>query len=534
MKKIFRTLAAVLTVAGLTAGITAQTIDPARKLLMAESVIENYYVDRVNADTIVQEAIVAMLKTLDPHSTYSDAAETKALTDPLNGKFSGIGIQFQLLNDTVYVIQTIANGPCERVGVLPGDRIVACNDTLLTGKSMANSVVQKHLRGAKGSVANLKVVRRSEPDTLHFRVIRDDIPLYTVDAAYMAAPGVGYVKVSSFGAETPKEFSKAISSLQKQGMIHLMIDLQDNGGGYLQSAVDLASYFLPAGSTVVYTEGLNQPVKYFRAANGYPMTQPRIVVLTNEYSASASEILTGAIQDNDRGVVVGRRTFGKGLVQRPIPFPDGSMIRLTTARYYTPSGRCIQKPYAKGKGEDYSHDLDERYKHGEFSSADSIHLDKSHPYHTLKLGRSVYGGGGIMPDVFVPIDTTGFNKFYREVRAKNVLNQFVASYVEKNRDQLKRAYPKEDTFVEKFTVSDQLYADFVADAKNYGVEGSAAEIAESRSLLAPMLAGLMGRDLFEQRTYYRMANNVNPVYREALRMITNSESYNTILSSSAK
>jgi carboxyl-terminal processing protease len=534
MKKINRIITAMLATAGLTAGITAQTIDPARKLLMAESVIENYYVDDVNADTIVQEAIVAMLKTLDPHSTYTNAAETKALTEPLNGNFSGIGIQFQILNDTVYVIQTIANGPCEKVGVLPGDRIVACNDTLLTGKSLANSVVQKHLRGPKGSVARLKVVRRSVADTLNFRVTRDNIPLYTVDAAYMAAPGVGYIKVSSFGAETPKEFSKAISSLQKQGMTNLMIDLQDNGGGYLQSAVDLASCFLPAGSTVVYTEGLNQPVKYFRSTSGYPITSPRIVVLTNEYSASASEILTGALQDNDRAVVVGRRTFGKGLVQRPIPFPDGSMMRLTTARYYTPSGRCIQKPYTKGSTEDYANDLDLRYKHGEFTCIDSIKLDKSRAYKTLNLGRTVYGGGGIMPDLFVPLDTTGVNKFYREVRAKNLINQYVASYVEANRSQLKNTYPNEDAFVEKFRVTDKFYADFVADAKKHGVSATADEVAEAKKLISAMLAGLMGRDLFEMTAYYRIANKENPVYNEALRVVSLPDTYNKLLNASHK
>ncbi|MDE6263101.1 MAG: S41 family peptidase, partial [Muribaculaceae bacterium] len=326
--------------------------DAAQKLHVAEQIIENCYVDTLSVDKVVEQGIIAMLKELDPHSTYTNAAETKALTEPLNGNFSGIGVQFQIVQDTVYVIQAVVGGPSEKVGSNPGDRIVACNDTVIAGKNLQNSEIMKRLRGPKGSVANLKVVRRSEPDTLSFRVIRADIPLYTVDAAYMADPTTGYIKVASFGQETTKEFKEALSKLKAQGMKNLIIDVQDNGGGYLSAAVEMAELFLPRDASIVYTEGLHQPRQQYNAGVFKPDTKSRLVIMTNEYSASASEILSGAVQDNDRGLIVGRRTFGKGLVQRHLPFADGSMILLTTAHYYTPSGRSIQKPYTRGESED--------------------------------------------------------------------------------------------------------------------------------------------------------------------------------------
>ncbi len=530
MKKILPAAAAMLTLAAASSPSSAQQqFEPARKLQIAEAIIENFYVDSVNADTIVQEAIVAMLKTLDPHSTYTTAEETRALTEPLNGNFSGIGVQFQMLQDTVYVIQPVAGGPCEKVGILPGDRIVASNDTAIAGVKMPQSAVMKRLRGPKGSVANLKVVRRSEPDTLSFRVIRDDIPVHTVDAKYMADPTTGYIRISSFGAETPQEFIDAYNDLLDKGMKNLIIDLQDNGGGYLSASVDIAKHFLPSGSTIVYTEGLRQEPQFFFADSRKPALTPRIVVLANEYSASASEILSGALQDNDRGLVIGRRTFGKGLVQLPFPFPDGSMIRLTTAHYYTPSGRSIQKPYVKGDTGSYGNDIMDRYKHGEFSSADSIRLDESLKYTTLK-GRPVYGGGGIMPDVFVPIDTTGVNKYYREVRAKNVINQYVVKYVENHRKELQRQYPQENEFIDRFDVSDSMMTDFSSLAQSLGVEPDSAQITECAPFLKLVIKGLIGRDLFTPSTYSRIVNPINPIYKEALRIINSPQEYNSLLS----
>lgn len=527
MKKILLTIAA----AGAMIGSMAQTqkFEPMRKLQLTGALIENYYVDSVNTDTIVQEAIIAMLKTLDPHSTYTTAEETKALTEPLDGNFSGIGVQFQMVQDTVYVIQPTAGGPSEKVGIIPGDRIVAANDTAIAGVKMPQSSVMKHLRGTKGSVVNLKVVRRSEPDTLNFRVIRDDIPLYTVDAYYMADPTTGYIRITSFGAETAKEFADAFNKLARQGMKNLIIDLQDNGGGYLNAAVEVSEMFLPNGSTVVFTDGLHQEPQFFFARSPRPVLDGKVVVMTNEYSASASEILSGSIQDNDRGLIVGRRTFGKGLVQRPFPFPDGSMIRLTTAHYYTPSGRSIQKPYTKGNSDAYSSDLMERYKHGEFSNVDSIKLDKSLEYTTINNNRVVYGGGGIMPDLFVPIDTTGVNKYYRELRAKNVINQFVVDYVEQNRAQLKKDYKTENDFISKFKITEPMMTDFVALAEKLGVESDSAQLDECRVFLDKIIIGLIGRDLFTSSTYSRIVNPINPVYREALRLINNPAEYESLL-----
>ncbi len=519
----------VITLAASANIFGPQKFGPAQKLNVAEQIIENYYVDTVSAHKVVEQGIIAMLKELDPHSTYTTASETKALTEPLNGNFSGIGVQFQIVQDTVYVIQTVAGGPSEKVGIIPGDRIVACNDTVIAGTKMQNSDVMKRLRGPKGSVANLKVVRRSEPDTLLFRVIRADIPLNTVDAAYMADPTTGYIKVTSFGQETPKEFKEALASLRAKGMKNLIIDLQDNGGGYLSAAVELAEQFLPHGSTVVYTEGLRQPSQFFYASEKKPDTQGRIVVMTNEFSASASEILSGAMQDNDRGLIVGRRTFGKGLVQRPFPFPDGSMIRLTTAHYYTPSGRSIQKPYTRGEGEDYAKDINKRYEHGEFYSRDSIRVDSTQVYSTLLNHRKVYGGGGIMPDLFVPVDTTGVNRYFRELRAKNALNQYVVDYVEKNRETLKHHYKTEDAFVEKFEVTPSMLEEFIAMAQRLGVEPDSVQFEDSKPYIVGNIKGLIGRDLFTPTTYYRVFNPLNNVYRQAVDLINDPKTYNSLL-----
>lgn len=502
--------------------------DPTKKLATAEYVIRNLYVDSVNMERVVEQGIVAMLKELDPHSLYTNATETKALTEPLNGNFSGIGVQFQIVQDTVYVIQTVAGGPSEKVGIIPGDRIIAANDTILAGQKLQNSQIMKQLRGSKGSWVNLKVVRRSEPDTLVFRVKRDDIPLYTVDASYMAAPSVGYIRISSFGQTTTAEFNKAVAQLQKEGMKNLIIDLQDNGGGYMQPAIEIAEQFLPAGQTIVYTEGLRQPAHYYRSNGSGRQVADKVVVMLNEYSASASEILAGALQDNDRAAIVGRRSFGKGLVQRPLPFPDGSMIRLTTAHYYTPSGRSIQKPFERGNSDSYKNDLKNRYDHGELFSADSIRVDSTKAYHTGR-GRVVYGGGGILPDRFVAADTTGVNKYFRDVRAKNAINQYVVDYVEQNRKQLNKQYSTEQKFIDGFSVTPEMMADFTALAASLGAEGSEEQRAAAAPLLETYIKSLVGRDLFTPATYFQIVNPMTPSYREALRLIQDSSDYDSIL-----
>lgn len=413
-----------------------------RKLQMAEFAISRLYVDTVNESRLVEHAITGMLEQLDPHSTYNNAEEVKAMNEPLQGNFEGIGIQFQMIEDTLLVIQPVSGGPSEKVGILAGDRITAVNDTAIAGVKMSTEDIMKRLRGPKNSEVDLTIVRRGVTDLLLFTVKRDKIPIHSLDASYMIQPKTGYIRINRFGATTADEFADALKKLQKQGMDDLILDLQGNGGGYLNAAIDLANEFLAQKDLIVYTKGRSEKQSSFYAKGSGCFKTGRLVVLVDEYSASASEIVTGAIQDHDRGVVVGRRTFGKGLVQRPIDLPDGSMIRLTIARYYTPSGRCIQKPYENKEGEDmldkYHSDLMNRLKHGELMHADSIHFPDSLKYQTLRLGRTVYGGGGIMPDFFVPIDTTQYTDYHRQLVAKGVIIRSTTGYIEKHRDELKK------------------------------------------------------------------------------------------------
>lgn len=505
-------------------------LTPDRKLLMAEQVIERFYVDSVDAGNMVQDAIVAMLKTLDPHSSYSDPEETKELTTPLEGNFSGIGVQFNMLNDTLFVIQTTSGGPSEKVGILPGDRIVQAGDSVIAGRKLPNSRIIKILRGPKGSEVDLKVLRRGEAQPIVFHVVRDDIPVYSVDAAYMADPTTGYIRVSRFGEETDKEFEAALEKLRKQGMQNLIVDLEDNGGGYLQAAHQLASHFLDKGDMVVYTDAPKMGRTVYAVEKPGNFNKGRLVIMANQYSASASEILSGAVQDNDRGLIVGRRTFGKGLVQRPFPFPDGSMIRLTVSRYYTPSGRSIQKPYAPGDEESYRKDILHRYEAGEFSSADSIHLPDSLRFETLHNHRPVYGGGGIMPDLFVPIDTTAFSPYYRNLVAKGILNRFCITYVDRNRSQLNREYPDVDAFIAKFNVDSAMIEDIVKLGVADSVKLDSVQLERSRPMIETIVKGIIARDLFDTSAYFRVVNpQLSPVYREALGLINDERRYNRLL-----
>lgn len=534
---IFRFVISVVAVCLLPLAAQAQGKDkgefkltPDRKLLMAEQVIERFYVDSVDAGNMVQDAIVAMLKTLDPHSSYSDPEETKELTTPLEGNFSGIGVQFNMLNDTLFVIQTTSGGPSEKVGILPGDRIVQAGDSVIAGRKLPNSRIIKILRGPKGSEVDLKVLRRGEAEPIVFHVVRDDIPVYSVDAAYMADPTTGYIRVSRFGEETDKEFDSALEKLRKQGMKNLIVDLEDNGGGYLQAAHQLASHFLDKGDMVVYTDAPKMGRTVYAVEKPGNFNKGRLVIMANQYSASASEILSGAVQDNDRGLIVGRRTFGKGLVQRPFPFPDGSMIRLTVSRYYTPSGRSIQKPYAPGDEESYSKDMLHRYEAGEFSSADSIHLPDSLRFETLHNHRPVYGGGGIMPDLFVPIDTTAFTPYYRNLVAKGILNRFCITYVDRNRSQLNREYPDVDAFIAKFSVDSAMIDDIVKLGVADSVKLDSAQLERSRPMIETIVKGVIARDLFDTSAYFRVVNpQLSPVYREALGLINDERRYNKLL-----
>lgn len=548
MKKLLLSILALASVSAIVSLAQQRKFTPDQKLRYAAALIEECYVDSVNSDSLVTEAIVAMLHTLDPHSQYSSPEETKELNQPLEGKFSGIGIQFSIVRDTVYVVQTTGGGPSERVGIRPGDRIIYVNDSIFTRPKIANSDVLKTLRGEKGTEVNLKIKRGDSPELIEFRIIRDDIPIYSVDASYMVAPEVGFISISRFAESTPKELDEAIEKLAAQGMKHLILDLESNGGGYLGAAHGVASRFLKNGEMVVYTNGLNAEPAYFKVEkvdfgtlfnnSKYKVKSKskvdRLVIMVDQYSASASEIVAGAIQDNDRGLIVGRRTFGKGLVQRPFPFPDGSMIRLTTSRYYTPSGRLIQKPYKKGESEEYQLDLLNRYNNGELFSVDSIHFDEALKTYTLKNHRPVYGGGGIMPDRFVPVDTSNYSNYYRDLIAKNSINTLVLNTIDTNRKELLEKYPTEDDFYANYTVSQDLIDKLVEQGKKDGVEPNPEQLATSRKMLEAIIRGLLARDLYDNGTYVRSTNPLNPVFNAALNLILDPEQYNSLLNPSGK
>lgn len=531
MKKLFY----VILAAGAVAAAFAQRdkFTPAQKLHMAEMIVADYYVDTVNEEKLTETAIRSMLEELDPHSQYSTAEETRELNEPLAGNFSGIGISFNMNKDTLYVIQTVAGGPSERVGIQAGDRIIGVNDTVIAGVKMKNSDIMKRLRGPKGTKVDVKVLRRQsgKSDTIDFRITRADIPIYSVDAAYMADPQTGYIRINKFGQETAAEFRKAVEDLQKQDMKQLILDLCDNGGGYLNASVDILGELLEPGQLAVYTEGRSfSRHDYDANPHGFePMlADGRLVVMVNQNSASASEITSGAIQDWDRGLIVGRRTFGKGLVQRPFPFYDGSMMRLTVAHYYTPTGRDIQKPYKNGEIKEYRHDIVDRLNSGELMHADSIkHID-SLRVSTLRLGRDIYGGGGISPDVFVALDTTAFTNYYRDVVAKGAINQFVIKYVDEHRKELKKRFKNDTEYVAGFTVDSTMLADLYDIAAKEGVEFNAEQAKTSEPLFLMNVKALIGRDLFKQDTYFKVYNQFDPIFKEALRVI-NSDEYDSML-----
>lgn len=523
-------LAIIVTTAAIAiAGPQYPDLTPEQKLRLAEGVIEHYYVEEVNADSIVDQAIIAMLKTLDPHSAYTNPEETKELNQPLEGHFSGIGIQFNMVKDTVYVIQTTAGGPSERVGIRPGDRIISANDTVIAGKKLTNSGIIKVLRGPKGSTVNLKVKRGADPELIDFTLVRDDIPIYSVDDSFMADDSTGYIHISRFAESTAREVAEAMGKLKKRGMRNLVIDLSDNTGGYLGAACTLAEDFLSKGDPIVSTKGLNSPEMTFDAESDGSFRDGRVVIIVNQYSASASEILSGAIQDNDRGLIVGRRTFGKGLVQRPFPFPDGSMIRLTTARYYTPSGRSIQKHYDKGQGEEYQLELYNRYNSGELWSADSVRLDSTQRHETLRYHRPIYGGGGIMPDVFVPVDTTHYSTYYRDLVAKRVVIEYCLDYVDTNRDSLLRQYPDDDTFVSEFNVTPEIEQGLIAKGEAEGVPFNEEQWQRSRTYVLAVVKGLLSRDLYDDGSYTRVVAPLNPDYRAAISLINDPGRYHRLL-----
>ena len=501
-----------------------------QKLLNAEYAISSLYVDSVNEDKLIEDAIKGMLENLDPHSSYTDAKETKELEEPLQGEFSGVGIQFNMNKDTLYVIQTVPGGPSERVGVLAGDRIIYVNDTIIAGVKMKNSDIQKRLRGKKGTNVTIKVKRPGVKELITFRITRDNIPLHSIDAQYMLDERTGYLRISRFGAKTHEEMMDALHELKKQGMTQLIMDLSDNGGGYLNAAIDMCNEFLDRGQLMVYTEGQNAPRNEANANGWGNYKDLHMVVMVNQYSASAAEIFAGAMQDWDRAVVVGRRTFGKGLVQRPFKFDDGSMMRLTVARYYTPSGRCIQKPYNRGDKKAYEHELLDRANEGEYYSLDSIQFNDSLRYTTRLNGRTIYGGGGVMPDVYVPVDTSEYSTYYRDMTAKGIINQYVISYVDKHRKDIAKQYKTVKDFDNGFIVTDEMMRDFIARGEQDSVKYDEEKYRISEQLLKDIIKGLIARDVYgDQSAYSIIINHRNRDLQAAIAVLNDRERFDRLL-----
>ena len=485
-------------------------------------IIDDQYVDTVNMGELVEEAMPQILSELDPHSSYIPAKDLEAVNADLKGSFSGIGIQFTIQNDTIHVNSVIQGGPSEKVGLMAGDRIVEVDDSAFVGKIVTNSEAMKRLKGEKGSKVKLGVYRPGEKDLLHFTVIRGNIPVKSIDAAYMINEKVGYIKVNKFGETTYPELLIALAKLNQKSCEGLIVDLRGNTGGYMAAAIQMVNEFLPNNRLIVYTQGRKSPREDYNS-NGTGSNQKMpLVVLVDEGSASASEIFAGAIQDNDRGTIVGRRSFGKGLVQQPIEFSDGSAIRLTIARYYTPSGRCIQKPYEKGKESEYELDLLTRYEHGEFFSADSIKQDETEVYHT-RLGRPVYGGGGIMPDIFVPQDTTGMTSYFRMAANRGLIIRYTFDYTDQNRSTLQKYDTPEK--MEAYLKGQNLLNKFAAWAEKKGLKRRNNLMMKSRRLFDMSLYGNIIYNMLGMEAYVEYLNESDKTVLKAVEILEKGESF---------
>ncbi len=486
--------------------------------------IEQQYVDTVNQGKLIDNAMDKILGELDPHSGYIPAKDLETANEDIEGSFGGIGIQFNILHDTINVVSVIPGGPSEKVGILPGDRIISVNDSAFVGEDITNEGVMKNLRGKKGTVVKLGIVRKTSKKILSYEITRGDIPVNSVDVAYMLNENTGYVKVSSFARTTYAEFLTALSKLRQQGATEFVIDLRSNGGGLMDAAINMANEFLPARNLIVYAEGNAFPREDIFSNGTGAFQQGQIVVLTDEWSASASEIFAGAIQDNDRGLIVGRRTFGKGLVQQQIPFHDGSAMRLTVARYYTPSGRSIQKDYELGNTKDYSMDIINRYMHGEFFNADSIKQNTDLVFHT-KNGREVYGGGGIMPDIFVPRDTSCITSYYNNVVNDGLLYQYAFDYSDKHRERLSQA--KDADEIQAMLDPWVLMGDFAQFANDKGVRRRPRLIAISQPLIVNTLQAYIARNILGEEAFYRILAQQDETLIKAQELIENGEGYPT-------
>ncbi len=485
-------------------------------------IISDQYVDTVNMADLVEEAMPQILSELDPHSSYIPAKDLEAVNSDLKGSFSGIGIQFSIQDDTIHINSVIQGGPSEKVGLLAGDRIVEIDDSLFVGKIVTNNEAMRRLKGEKGSKVKIGVYRPGEKELLHFSIVRGDIPVKSIDAAYMINQKFGYIKVNKFGETTYPELLVALADLARHDCKGLIIDLRGNTGGYMAAAIQMVNEFLPKDRLIVYTQGRKSPRENYTSNGVGSSQQMPLVVLTDETSASASEIFAGAIQDNDRGTIIGRRSFGKGLVQQPIEFSDGSAIRLTIARYYTPSGRCIQKPYAKGYDEQYEMDLITRYEHGEFFSADSIKQNETEKYHT-RLGRTVYGGGGIMPDIFVPQDTSNMTSYYRMAASRGLILRYAMEYTDHNRSKLKEFTTSQE--LESYLKKQNLLDKFAAYAEKKGLKRRNILLYQSKKLFEDNLFGNIIYNMLGMETFVSFLNQTDVTVLKAIQVLEKGESF---------
>jgi len=492
------------------------------------NLIDTWYVDSTNINKLTEKAIITMLRELDPHSTYISAKDVKDMNEPLIGNFEGIGIQFNILYDSIIVVEPISGGPSEKVGLKAGDRIIKINGEQVTGIGISTNGVRSRLLGPKGTIVNINIFRRGEREILDFTITRDKIPINSLDAAYMIDRETGYVRFNKFAATTDKEFADALVKLRKSNMKNIIIDLRGNGGGYMTASTQMLNHLFPKEKLLVYLMGRKTPRQEYKSSGSGDLSSSRVVILTDDGSASASEIVAGAVQDWDRGVIIGRRTFGKGLVQSPFYLTDGSMIRLSIARYYTPSGRSIQSPYSDGF-EKYLENYSRRFTDGEMMSADSVHFPDSLKYLTMVNKRTVYGGGGIMPDVFIAVDTSNYSDYYRALVRRGIFNSFILEYADKNRTAITSEFKTFDDFKNKYEIPPEMIKSFIKKGEDVNVKFNEAQYKKSESEIKLVLKALLANNIWQTNEYFRIMNENDNVVTEALKVVSDRERYNKIL-----